>query len=90
MPRSIEAMDRMLAQDMRVLASSDARALNAFFDFKRDVIYVYALGRDAKASARRSKRPSQERRTRSSPVLRALLRPRSPGATVPPSLCRRH
>jgi hypothetical protein len=50
MPRSIEAMDRMLAQDMRVLASSDARALNAFFDFKRDVIYVYALGRDAKAS----------------------------------------
>ena len=40
----------LLAQDMRVLASSDARALNAFSDFKRDVIYVYALGRDAKAS----------------------------------------
>jgi hypothetical protein len=50
MPRSIEAMDRMLAQDMRVLASSDARSLNAFFDFKRDVIYVYALGSDAKSS----------------------------------------
>lgn len=51
MPRSLETMDRMLAQDMRVLASSDARALNAFLDFKRDVIYVHALGRDAKASA---------------------------------------
>jgi hypothetical protein len=50
MPRSLEALDRMLAQDMRVLASSNARALNAFFDFKRDVIYVYALGRDANAS----------------------------------------
>jgi hypothetical protein len=25
--------------------------LNAFFDFKRDVIYVYALGREGKESA---------------------------------------
>ena len=29
----------------------DARALNAFFDFKRDVIYLHALGPDGKESA---------------------------------------
>lgn len=51
LPQSIVAMDRLLAQDLRVLEGSDARALNAFFDFKRDVIYLYALGPDGKESA---------------------------------------
>jgi hypothetical protein len=36
---------------MRVHAGSNARALNAYFDFKRDVIYVHALGTDGKESA---------------------------------------
>jgi len=51
LPRSIAALDQLLADDMRRLKTSDARALNAFFDFKRDVIYVYALGREGKESA---------------------------------------
>jgi hypothetical protein len=50
MPRSIEAMDALLAEDLRVLTATDARALDAFLDFRRDVLYVHALGRDGKAS----------------------------------------
>ena len=51
LPQSIAAMDRLLAQDLRVLAGSDARALNAFFDFRRHVVYLSALGPDGKESA---------------------------------------
>jgi hypothetical protein len=50
LPRSMAALDRLLAGNMRSHGTSDARALNAFFDFRRDVIYVYALGRDGKES----------------------------------------
>jgi hypothetical protein len=51
LPRSIAALDQWLADEMRRHKTSDARALNAFFDFKRDVIYVYALGREGRESA---------------------------------------
>jgi len=43
-------MDGLLAEDLGVLANSNARVLNAFLDFRRDVLYVYALGRDGHAS----------------------------------------
>jgi hypothetical protein len=52
MPGSLAMMDRLLAGDLRILEASDARALNAFFDFRRDVFYVAALGRDAKEAGR--------------------------------------
>jgi hypothetical protein len=51
LPRSMAALDQLLADNMRRAKTSNARALNAFFDFKRDVIYVYALGREGKESA---------------------------------------
>jgi len=51
LPRSLSALDRWLAESMRMHATSNARALNAFFDFKRDVMEVYALGREGKESA---------------------------------------
>ena len=44
----IATMDRLLAQDMRDLAASDAGALNAFIDFREYILYVFALGQDAK------------------------------------------
>jgi hypothetical protein len=52
MPRSLAMMDRLLAGDLRILEASDARALNAFFDFRRDVFYAAALGQDAKQAGR--------------------------------------
>jgi len=52
MPRSLAMMDQLLARDLRILESSDARALNAFFDFRRDVFHVAALGPDAKEASR--------------------------------------
>jgi hypothetical protein len=51
MPRSVAEVDRLLAEDMRDYATMDARALNAFHDFRRDVVYVQALGRDARLAA---------------------------------------
>ena len=51
MPRSIATLDRLLAQELRTLAGMDARALNAFLDFRRDAAYVYALGPDNGVSA---------------------------------------
>jgi hypothetical protein len=51
MPRSLAMMDRLLARDLRSLEASDARALNAFFDFRRDVFYVAALSPDAKEAS---------------------------------------
>lgn len=50
MPRSLAALDRLLANELRTNANMDARALNAFFDFRRDVIYAIALGPDGKES----------------------------------------
>ena len=52
MPRSIATLDRLLAEEMRTLATMDARALNAFFDFRRDVVYAIALGPDGTESAK--------------------------------------
>ncbi|MBK9114093.1 MAG: hypothetical protein IPM22_00245 [Betaproteobacteria bacterium] len=51
MPRSIATLDRLLARELRTLAGMDAKALNAFLDFRRDAAYVYALGPDNGASA---------------------------------------
>jgi hypothetical protein len=51
MPRSIATLDRLLAQQVRTLSGMDARALNAFLDFRRDAAYVYALGPDNGESA---------------------------------------
>jgi hypothetical protein len=48
MPASIATVDRLLAQDLRDLEASDARALNAFLDFRIQVLHVFALGPDAK------------------------------------------
>ena len=75
LPRSIAALDQWLADEMRRHKTSDARALNAFFDFKRDVIYVYALGREGRESA------SSRARMDSSLGLRASSRRRSCSAT---------
>jgi hypothetical protein len=52
LPRSLAMMDQLLARDLRSLEASDARTLNAFFDFRRDVFYVAALGVDAKEAGR--------------------------------------
>lgn len=50
MPKSIATMDRLLAQDLRGLVTSDARALNAYIDFRMRVAHVIALGPAAKES----------------------------------------
>jgi hypothetical protein len=52
MPRSLALMDQLLARDLRSLEASDARALNAFFDFRRDALYAAVLGPDAKEAGR--------------------------------------
>jgi len=52
MPRSLAMMDQLLARDLRNLEASDAPALNAFYNFRRDVSYVAALGQDAKEAGR--------------------------------------
>lgn len=52
MPRSLALVDQLLAHDLRVLEVSDARALNAFLDFRRDVFYLAVLGPDAKEARR--------------------------------------
>jgi hypothetical protein len=49
-PRSIEAFDRLLAGNLRTLANMDGRSLDAYLDFRRDVVFVYALGKDGRAS----------------------------------------
>lgn len=51
MPRSLAVLDRLLANELRAIATMDARGLNAFFDFRRDVMYAIALGPDGKESA---------------------------------------
>lgn len=51
MPQSLATLDRLLAADLRPLARMDARALNAYQDFRYDAIYVAALGPDAAQSA---------------------------------------
>jgi hypothetical protein len=50
MPRSLAALDRLLANELRAIAGMDAGGLNAFFDFRRDVVYAIALGPDGKES----------------------------------------
>ena len=51
MPRSLAVLDRLLANELRTIANMDVRGLNAFFDFRRDVMYAIALGPDGKESA---------------------------------------
>jgi hypothetical protein len=51
MPRSLAVLDRLLANELRTIAGMDAGALNANFDFRRDVMYAIALGPDGKESA---------------------------------------
>jgi hypothetical protein len=48
MPGSLALMDHLLAQDLRDQQASSVQALNAFLDFRRQVIYVIALGPDAR------------------------------------------
>jgi hypothetical protein len=48
MPASIAMLDRLLAQDLLQLQSSSDTALNAFADFRRELVYVIALGADAR------------------------------------------
>jgi hypothetical protein len=48
LPNTIALMDRLLAADLRGLANMNARALDAFWNFRLEVLEVYALGADAK------------------------------------------
>jgi hypothetical protein len=72
LPASLATMDQALAGDLRALEASDARMLNAFLDFRRDVFYVAALGPDAK-EARRALEAVVASKDGLSPDLRELV-----------------
>jgi len=72
LPASLAMMDQALAGDLRTLEANDARMLNAFLDFRREVFYVAALGPDAKA-ARRALEAVVDGKDGLSPDLRELV-----------------